>query len=648
MDTSDQTVRGQGAIDVESLLRPIDGAHPAGRDLADADEYQTIREHRRADLDIILQDDAFDKSRRLFRKPDQKSSDWRAVVRLGCEALRAKTKDLQIAAWVAEALGQLYEFEGLRDGFRLLHQLQERFWADVFPKLEPGDPESRFGPYDFLNSEKVLPLLIRALPLTKGGGGECYSLSDSASLMQNDELLRKNPEVSRQALRGQNKIVSEDWERAVAQTPRSFYEERTAELTECLEAFSAWEESTVELFPRGPRGQSSAPSLSNIRHALAACRDTVAAILETKPAPASEAGRDSGPRDDRPLADVLDGHGRGDGLATTTRAKAAPLGGPTRPEATEAPIADRDTAYQRLLDIVEFLRKDDPGNPVSYLLVRAYRIGEVYALAGGPPEGERPGPASEVRQELRRMVADGRWEEALDQAERSLGRQEGRGWLDAHRYAIQALEATDRQSAALGCRSLLRMFLRDFPDLLETELDDGTAAADAKTRLWLESEGLLGPGASRTEPVPAWPAEPAPITPSPVVADGAQIEVTAQAAALADAGRGAEAVLMLDRAMATATSGRERFLLELHLAEMCVRLGNDQVALAFLEDLERQIDGFRLEEWEHRELCARVFGSLYHCLKARGAGERLQQVYARLCKLDVRRAMQSSPGAAPR
>ncbi len=100
--------------------------------------------------------------------------------------------------------------------------------------------------------------------------------------------------------------------------------------------------------------------------------------------------------------------------------------------------------------------------------------------------------------------------------------------------------------------------------------------------------------------------------------------------------------------MAAASSGRDRFLLELHLAEICLRLGSDQVALAFLEDLERQVDGFRLEEWEHRELCARVFAALYHCLKAGGAKERLQQVYARLCKLDVRRAMQSGTGSGQR
>ena len=140
MHTSHQTVRGQGAFDVESLLRPLDGADAAGRDLTDADEYQAIREHRRADVDIVLRDDPFDKSRRLFTKPDQKTSDWHAVVRLGCEALRTKTKDLQIAAWVAEALGQLHGFEGLRDGFRLLLQLQERFWADALPEARARRP----------------------------------------------------------------------------------------------------------------------------------------------------------------------------------------------------------------------------------------------------------------------------------------------------------------------------------------------------------------------------------------------------------------------------------------------------------------------------------------------------------------------------
>jgi type VI secretion system protein ImpA len=636
-----------GAIDIESFLKPLEGAHAAGRDLTDADEYQLIREARRADIEVVQPDDEFARSRGLFRKSDQKTSDWNAVVQLGCEVLRAKTKDLQIAAWVTEALGRMHGFAGLRDGFRLLLQLQDRFWADLFPQLEPGDPESRFGPYDFLNSDKILPLVIRSVPLTSAAAGVCYCYADYASLKVNNEAVGKNPDVARQALRGPNKIVSEDWNRAVAATDRAFYVDLTSELTECLEAFNAWEQSTVALFPRGARGQIYAPSLSNIRQALVGCRDLAVEILDSKPAPpGSENGRDSAHGDEREPVVSADGQFSGDRRAEAAEVREAAGRGTTQPETAPPALTDRDTAYRRLLEIAAFLRKDDPGNPVPYLLVRAYRMGEEYARAGEPANDERPGPSSKVRQELRRAVADARWDEALEGAEQALSGREGGSWLDAHRYSIQALEGTDRKSVSLACRSLLRMFLQDFPELPASELGDGTAAADQKTRQWLESEGLFGSANKGATAFPAPTPEPIPPAQPAAVSDETRIDVIAQAAALAESGSGGEAVDLLNRAMGTAASGRDRFLLELALAELCLRLRSDEIALAFLEDLERQIDKFRLEEWEDRELCARVVGNLYQCLKTRGTGERVQQVYSRLCKLDVRRAMHSRPGTS--
>ena len=182
-------------------------------------------------------------------------------------------------------------------------------------------------------------------------------------------------------------------------------------------------------------------------------------------------------------------------------------------------------------------------------------------------------------------------------------RREGRGWLDPHRYSIQAPMlpiARVLRSAAVAffARSCVTS---PRPGAM---VEDGTAAADAKTRLWLESEGLLGQDATPAQPPPAaWSSEPAPPVTSPAAPAGeGKIEVTAEAAALADSGRGADAgYLASNGPWPRASSGRDRFLLELHLAEMCLRLGSEQVALAFLEDLERQVDGFRLEEWEHRE-----------------------------------------------
>src|SRR5438094_961592 len=120
MDTSDSSHRAPAVIALEPLLRPIAGEHPTGRDLADEDEYHLLREARRADVDVALQNDEFDKSRQLFKRLDRKTADWRAVLRIGSEALTRHTKDLQIAAWMTEALGHLHEFDGLREGFRLL------------------------------------------------------------------------------------------------------------------------------------------------------------------------------------------------------------------------------------------------------------------------------------------------------------------------------------------------------------------------------------------------------------------------------------------------------------------------------------------------------------------------------------------------
>jgi type VI secretion system protein ImpA len=112
---------------------------------------------------------------------------------------------------------------------------------------------------------------------------------------------------------------------------------------------------------------------------------------------------------------------------------------------------------------------------------------------------------------------------------------------------------------------------------------------------------------------------------------------------LVQGGRTAEAIELIRRAMATAATGRERFHRKLQLAELCLTANRPHVALPLSEDLARQVDEFRLEEWESEQLCARVWAAFYRCLRTCGAGngssERLQQIFARLCRLDVNQAL---------
>src|SRR4030095_2829328 len=86
------------AIDVEALLAPIPGENQAGESLQYQGTHDEIREARRADDDLEQGDG----------KRDLKVADWRQVSSLATDALSEKTKDVQICAWLTEALVKLH------------------------------------------------------------------------------------------------------------------------------------------------------------------------------------------------------------------------------------------------------------------------------------------------------------------------------------------------------------------------------------------------------------------------------------------------------------------------------------------------------------------------------------------------------------
>jgi len=147
-------------IDLEALLTEIPGDNPAGQDLRYEGTYDTLQAHMREDDDLEQGD----------WQRETKAADWRAVIETATEALATKSKDLQIAAWLTRALGKRYGFAGLRDGFQLLRELEERFWDTLYPELEDGDAEFRTGPFEGLNA--ALPLVVRQAMLTQSGNGE--------------------------------------------------------------------------------------------------------------------------------------------------------------------------------------------------------------------------------------------------------------------------------------------------------------------------------------------------------------------------------------------------------------------------------------------------------------------------------------------
>src|SRR3954454_239637 len=128
-------------VDIESLLAPIELGEPSGRDLRYEGTYDQIREVRRDEGDLP----------QGVWETDTKRADWERVSELCTEAIKNKSKDLQIASWLLEAWLNLYGFAGVVSGFELLTDLLERYWDTIYPRAEGGDLEYRASPFTWIN-----------------------------------------------------------------------------------------------------------------------------------------------------------------------------------------------------------------------------------------------------------------------------------------------------------------------------------------------------------------------------------------------------------------------------------------------------------------------------------------------------------------
>src|SRR5262245_3415084 len=109
-------------IDLDALLVPIAGDNPSGRNLKYEPDYDALRDARRTEDDTLQGD----------WQRDAKTAQWDVVIELASDLLKRGSKDLQIAAWMTEALTKMHGFAGLRDGLRLIHTLQQAFWDSCF------------------------------------------------------------------------------------------------------------------------------------------------------------------------------------------------------------------------------------------------------------------------------------------------------------------------------------------------------------------------------------------------------------------------------------------------------------------------------------------------------------------------------------
>jgi type VI secretion system protein ImpA len=332
---------------------PLPGDKPAGvnlrEDVTPTSVYHAVRDARSANRAAERQ--------LLAGVSDGPPPDWRPVLQRGTAVLAQNAKDLEIAAYVIEALVRLHGFAGLRDGFRLARELAERFWDGLHPLPDEDGLETRLAPLTGLNGEDgegtlISPIL--SVPLTEAGNHPafaCYHVQQAVAAQQlADEAARAK---RLQELPATLEVIGQ----AVAETSRAFYAALVQDLNECQEEFARLVQVLDE------KCGSKSPPASNIRTALAACREALQQVAADKlpvPEPEDAPGEETKPTN---------------GAATAGPAEAnRPLAGAAL---SGDAIMSRDEAFCLLLKVAEHFRRTEPQSVVSYGLEQVVRWGRM-------------------------------------------------------------------------------------------------------------------------------------------------------------------------------------------------------------------------------------------------------------------------------
>jgi type VI secretion system protein ImpA len=600
----------------DDLLNPIPGANPCGDNLRYAPVYDKIKEARRQDDDAPQGE----------WQHERKTADFPLVIKLAGDALATKSKDLQLAVWLTEALLKQEGFSGLRAGLNLIQSLLETFWDGLYPEIEDGDASLRAVPLEWLGGR--LDMALRSAPITRKGFG-WFKYKEALSVGHEADADTEAKAESRAASIADGKLTAEDWDAAFASTSKEYYAALEADLDGILETVESLGALCEEKFA------DDTPSFSPLRGTTEEIRHTVHGLLQKK--------RELSPDEPAPAA--------GDGWSTTEEAsvEAEPeqpaergsTAAPARPKPRGGPLAaepvDRADACERVVSAARFLRAEDCYSPVPYLLLRGLRWGELRAAGSTLDASILEPPPTEIRQPLKQSASQSEWQQVLDLAESAMALPCGRGWLDVQRYAVRAATELGYDLVAAAIRSELNALLQDFPDLPEATLLDDTPAANRETRAWLKEIAPAAPSATMA-------SYEQPVQDEAVSGAEAGIEKPPDAYDLAQLalhnGDSDEALEILLRAADLERSGRGRFQRRLQLAEICLASGHARIAQPVLEQLTAEIDDHHLESWESPALTARAFALLYRCLDQTGADDELKQkAYARVCRLDARQAV---------
>jgi type VI secretion system protein ImpA len=270
--------------------------------------------------------------------------DW-GFVRDRASQLLTESKDLWIASWLLDSLVRLHGLTGLRDGFRLIHLLSDRYWEHLHPREDVDTT-----PVDILtglvNGALVEP--IQRIPITDGSSPGPFTSTDfiDASDLENTQDPRRKAErIERGA------VTLEMISAAAAKTSAAFFSTLLEQISEAKEQHEAMTSILNEKC-----GPAHAPPASGIRDLLDQFAERVRFIARDK------------------LATTI-----GSETATSPDATGSQSStdDPSQRPLPSGPIQTRDDAFRVLANVSDFFRRNEPNSPIVTKLEQVVRWGRM-------------------------------------------------------------------------------------------------------------------------------------------------------------------------------------------------------------------------------------------------------------------------------
>ncbi len=330
-------------IDPAALLEPVPGDLPQGNDPRNPNMVPALADLRRA-WSLVRQ--------RHDRGETDTQADWADVERQATAILTDVSKDLQVAAFLSEALVYTGGFAGLAEGGLLIAGLLDHFWDTLYPGPDEDEPDAaaaRIDPLSFLadGNGRLLPTVRRvALFVLDDGTAFTYpdcQASKSWTALRPEQRSQQLGQLPPQQRAEREQMAGYRLWDTVCQTVRAAPAGTMIALKHDIgAAIDAWRDAGAAVDSHFGEGRFV------VRPLLELLRDVLRTVEELVPAM---------PADEEPPSVETE---------QNVPVSAAPAAPPRR-------LDTREDALRQLGEIEAFFRRTEPFSPIAYTLAEATR-----------------------------------------------------------------------------------------------------------------------------------------------------------------------------------------------------------------------------------------------------------------------------------